>query len=632
MSVNTALAARFELIGRLIELLGEDPKGFRAAANLKAARIIADHPVDLATIAALPNAKATLQEIDGVGPKIADKVIEFCTTGSIVELDELRARVPPGLLDLLNIPGLGPKTVHSLWKDGGVHTLSDLKRIIADGSILSLPRMGEKSVKKILDSIAIAETLAMQGSQRLHLGIAMPIAQTIVDAMCKLPGVERAAFAGSARRGKETVGDLDILVAALPEHAPTISAAFRDLPDVLAVLTAGDNRSSVRVLIPTESGRYSIQDALGMSSEPPSIQVDLRVVPPESWGAALMYFTGSKEHNVRLRERAQKRGLTLNEYGLYPDTDPANPAPPQARGVAPIANATEADVYAALDLPFFAPELREDVQLPETAARRGAGKLAHDRPHTQPTFPSNLITLHDIRAELHAHTIASDGHMSILQLAQMAKDRGFHTIAVTDHSQSSAQAGGLKPDRLRQHILDIRHAQQQIAGITLLAGSEVDILADGSLDYDDDLLAQLDIVVASPHTALSQDPATATARLLKAIMHPLVHIIGHPTGRLINRRAGLSPDMPELIAAAKTHNVALEINAHWMRLDLRDTHVRLASTAGVLIAINCDVHEPQDYDNLTYAVATARRGSLTASQCINTWAAEKLHQWLKSKR
>jgi len=327
----------------------------------------------------------------------------------------------------------------------------------------------------------------------------------------------------------------------------------------------------------------------------------------------LMYFTGSKEHNVRLRERAIKMGMTLNEYGLFED-DGSDETPPQSRGIDPVASETEEATYAALDLPFIPPTMRED---------RGELSLTEPRP---------VIQLADIKAELHSHTTASDGKMSIEESAQIAKDRGFHTLAITDHSQSSAVAGGLKPDRLREHIKEIRAANERIEGITLLAGSEVDILVDGSLDYDDDLLHELSVVVASPHAGLRAKPKQATKRLLKAIAHPMVHIIGHPTGRLIERREGLEPDMNELIAAAVEHNVALEINSHWMRLDLRDTHVRAAVEAGALISINCDDHHPSDYDNLIFGVQTAQRGWLTPEQCINTWDADRLLEWLRTKR
>ena len=323
-------------------------------------------------------------------------------------------------------------------------------------------------------------------------------------------------------------------------------------------------------------------------------------------------------HRLKGARRAFARtgnldGHELNEYGLFED-DGSDPTPPQTRGIKPVACETEEAIYAALKMPFIPPTMRED---------RGEMKLEE---------PKRVIELSDIKAELHSHTIASDGKMTIEESAEIAKARGFHTLAITDHSQSSAVAGGLKPARLYEHIRAVRQANEQIEGITLPAGSEVDILVDGTLDYDDDLLHELSVVVASPHAGLRAKPKQATKRLLKAIAHPSVHIIGHPTGRLIERRPGLEPDMNELIAAAIEHNVALEINSHWMRLDLRDTHVRAAVEAGALISINCDDHHPTDYDNLIFGVQTGQRGWLTAEQCINAWDADRLHAWLQSKR
>lgn len=622
MSVNAALAERFSLIAKLMDVLGEDR--FKVLAHAKAARIIGDLAQDLEPIARLPapEARKRLVELEGVGPKIADKIVEFVTTGTIGELDELRARVPAGLVPLMDIPGLGPKTVAVLWQQGKVEDLAGLKRIIADGSILNLPRMGEKAVAKIEESIALAE----QGSQRLNIGLATPIAERIVEHLKKVRGVKHVACAGSARRGRETVGDLDILVTATDPGA--VGKAFRAMPEVRQSILAGETKSSVRIAINPDMGRWTLEGQHGKEAVEPTIQVDLRVLDDSSWGAALMYFTGSKEHNVGLRERALKMGMTLNEYGLFPRDDADEP--PQKRGIKPVAAKTEEEVYKKLGLEFIPPELREDrgeVVAFERTAKPGKG--AGERGSRG---ADALIELSDIKAELHAHTTASDGRLSILELASEAKRRGFHTIAVTDHSKSSVIANGLRPDRLRKHIGAIHAARDRIKGITILAGSEVDILSDGSLDYDDDLLAELDIVVASPHVALSQDPATATRRLLGAVRHPMVHILGHPTGRLINKRAGLSPDMPELIAAAKEHNVALEINAHWMRLDLRDTHVRAAVEGGAMIAIDCDVHEVADYDNLRFGVMTGRRGWLTAEGCINTWAGPRLHKWLRAKR
>jgi DNA polymerase (family 10) len=438
----------------------------------------------------------------------------------------------------------------------------------------------------------------------------MPVAEGLVARLKKIQGVKEIAFAGSLRRGKETIGDIDILVAA--DDSEAVRSAFVSMPEVEKVLANGETRSSVRLRVGSDLSRWSSGDDETQASGGAVVQVDLRLVPRESWGAALLYFTGSKDHNVRLRERALKQKLTLNEYGLYPLDD--RNEPPQRRGVKAVAGKTEEEIYTKLKLSWVPPEIREDrgeLEVRETPA---------------------LIELGDIKAELHAHTTESDGALSLEELVAEAKKRGFHTIGVTDHSKSSIQANGLSVERVKEQIKRVHDYAKGVKGISVLVGSEVDILADGTLDYDDKLLAQLDIVVASPHSALKQDPKKATARLLKAIEHPLVHVLGHPTGRLINRRPGLEPAMDELIAAAVEHETALEINAHWMRLDLRDTHVRAAVEAGALIAIDCDVHTLADFDNLRYGVMTGRRGWLTADQCVNTWSRQKLAAWLKRKR
>ncbi len=609
-AANEAIATQLEEIARMIEVLGGDP--FRAIANAKAARIIAALPEDLDKIAKGADAAERLTEIEGVGKKIADKIIEFCTLGRMKEHEELAGKVPGGVLAMMEIPGLGPKTVHVMWKQGGIESVAKLEKAIADGSVLKLPRMGEKSVEKIKASIALAK----QGAERLWLGRAQGIADAFLERMRASPHVARAEAAGSLRRGKETVGDIDILVALKKgheSHAGEVGEHFQGTPGVVSVLAAGERKSSIRFGLRHDFGRWKLEGREGEESAGPSIQVDLRVLPLASWGSGLMYFTGSKEHNVRLRGRALDMGLTLNEWGLFPD-DKNQDKPPQERGIAPVAAATEEDVYTKLGLPWIAPEMRED---------RGECELEST---------PELLELADIKAELHAHTTASDGSMSIEELANGAKARGFHTIAVTDHSKSSIQANGLSVERLLKHVEAVHKAREKVKGIRILAGSEVDILADGSLDYDDKVLAKLDIVVASPHTALSQDSEHATKRLLSAIKHPRVHILGHPTGRLINRRRGLEPDIGKLIVAALEHRVALEINAHWLRLDLRDTHVRASVQAGCLIAIDCDVHEPADFDNLRFGVTTARRGWCPKALCVNAWGEKKLHEWLGSKR
>lgn len=582
MSTNAELARIFEQMAKVLDLTGANV--FRVNAHTKVARILESMTTDVAELADDP---AKLTAIDGIGDGSAKKIIEYVKTGRVKEHDELVKQIPLGLLKVMEVPGLGPKTVKLLWENAGVTDIPALKAAIEAGKLDGLPRMGAKTITNIKESLEFAAHAA----ERMRLGEALPVAEQIVEHLRTIKGVKQVEYAGSLRRGKETIGDIDILVSATNQAA--VSKAFQAMPGVKKVLAAGETRSSVRL----EQG----------------VQVDLRVLDDSSFGAALLYFTGSKEHNVALRERAIKRGYRLNEYGLFPDDGTDDDRPLQDRGVKPVAARTEQGIYKTLDLLWIPPTLRED-----------RGELTTKLP--------KLIVIDDIVAELHAHTTASDGLLSIEQLAEIAKARGFHTIAVTDHSKSSVQANGLSPDRLKAHIEEVREAASRVKGITILAGSEVDILTDGRLDYEDDLLAQLDIVVASPHVALKQEPKLATKRLVRAISHPLVHILGHPTGRIINRREGLSPDINALIEAAVEHDTAMEINAHWLRLDLRDTHVKAAVDGGALIAINTDAHIEADFDNLRYGILTAQRGWLTAERCVNAWPKAKLHKWLKAKR
>jgi DNA polymerase (family X) len=606
MSINEDLAQTLDSMASMLDLLGED--AFKVNAHRRAARLIRDLPSDAAELA---KDRAALLALPGVGPKLADKVVEFAGTGRIAEHDELLARVPPGVLALLEVPGLGPKTVRAMWQQAGITDVAGLERAIADGSILSLPRMGDKAVAKIREALAFMK----QSGQRLWLGRALEVAGWAIERLGTHPGVSRVCLAGSARRGRDTVADIDLVASLRPGHegdGEEVGELLQGLPGVVQVLAAGGAKSSVRVGLGHDLGRWKPQGQGDGEGAGPSIQVDLRTCPEAAFGATLLDLTGSKDHNIRLRERAHARGLTLNEWGLFRD-EPGK-GPPHERGATPLAARTEEDVYAALGLPWIPPEVRED-----------RGEFDHQGAWA-------LLEVGQVRAELHAHTTASDGSLSIEELAREAKRRGFHTIAVTDHSQSSVQANGLKPDRLLRHIEAVRLANEAVGGITILAGAEVDIHADGSLDYDDALLDRLDVVVASPHTALSQEPAACTKRLLRALAHPLVNILGHPTGRLINRRAGLSPDMEQITSAAAEYGVALEINAHWMRLDLRDSHVRLAIDRGCLIAVDCDVHDTDDFDNLALGVATARRGWVTKERCVNTWPAPRLHAWLARGR
>ena len=584
MSSNEDIGAIFEEMATLLELTGAN--GFRVNAHTKVARVVEGLSSDLGEVARGEKALTELQKIDGIGKSSAEKIVAFVGTGTVPELDELRAEVPDGLRTVMQVPGLGPKTVRRFWQEASVESLADLEAALDDGRLEALPRMGRKTLDNIRASI---EFMKSAGDRR-RLGDALPLAERVVAVMEAVPGMRRVAWAGSLRRGQETIGDIDILVST--DDPEAASTAFREQPGVSRVLVAGETKSSVRL----EEG----------------IQVDLRVVPEEVWGATLMYFTGSKDHNVALRERAIARGLRLNEYGLFPEDDEATP--PQQRGIAPVAASTEAEIYEALELPWIPPELRVD-------------RDEFNRP-----IPGDLVTVEAIRAELHSHTTASDGKLSIDELAAAAMAGGREILAITDHSRSSAQANGLDVDRLRRHADAIREADARIDGIRLLAGSEVDIHADGSLDYEDDVLAMLDVVVASPHASLRQEPAVATARLCAAARHPLVSIIGHPTGRIIGSRKGLEPDIEAVIAAAIEGGTALEINSNPLRLDLRDIHVRAAVEAGCLISINTDAHRAEHLEFIRYGVLTGRRGRLEAEGCINTWAPDRLLAWLARNR
>lgn len=596
-SANQEVARRLSQMAQVLEILGGDR--FRINAFEKAARVLEELDRDIASIG--PDLKK-LQELPGIGKGMASRIAEYLTTGHIRDCDQVLARVPSGLIELLDVPGLGPKTIALFWRQAGITGLADLKAKLQSGNLGDLPGIGPRKIEILLKGIEFLEstrTPAPTGDRadisapttRVRLGQALPLARWFVEQLGNLPGVRHVDYAGSLRRGKETIGDLDLLVAAEAKDTPAIMQAFLKLRAVMEPLAQGPTKTSVRVKV---NGQW--------------LQVDLRVVPPQSYGAALMYFTGSKEHNVALRERALKRGLRLNEYALAKSDDPA----------AVVAATTENDIYRALDLDFIPPELRED---------RGEIDLA--AAHSLPA----LLRFNDIRAELHTHTTASDGVWSIEEMARACAERGFHTVAVTDHSKSQPQAGGLNAQRLEDHILAVRTAAKKLKNkITILAGSEVDILPDGGLDYPDSLLAQLDIVVASPHASLSQEPAKATKRLLKAIENPYVTILAHPTGRMINARPGLSPDIGALIAAAAQRGIALEINANNHRLDLRDTHARAAIAAGVKLSINTDAHGATDLDELLYGVLTARRAGATASDVINCFSRPALLAWIKSTR
>jgi DNA polymerase (family 10) len=589
---NAKLSRIFQQMADVLEVLGANR--FKVIAFQKVGRVLGELTDDVAAMDA-----KTLRAVEGIGKGMADRIEEFVETGGLAEAIELMEKVPPGVVMMLDVPGLGPKTVSLLWRDAGLNDLDALVRALDTGELEALPGFGKKKIANIKKNLAFAE----QAGKRARIGEAMPLARWFIDQLQGLKQVKRIEYAGSLRRGKETIGDLDLLVAADTGDAEAIMDSFVGLAPVIDVIAKGKTKSSVR----TGESSGAPGSSKGGGAPGGGMQVDLRVVPIESYGAALMYFTGSKEHNVRLRERAISMGMKLNEWGLT-----------KHNSEEVVASASEEDVFRGLELSWVPPELRED---------RGEVALAEEG-----KLPA-LIELSDIHAELHTHTTASDGMWTIEQLATAVADRGFHTLAITDHSKGQVQANGLSDERLEKHIVAVREVAEKLKDrITVLAGSEVDILADGRLDYPDSLLKELDVVVASPHAALSQEPAKCTARFLKAMENPYVTIMGHPTGRLVGRREGLSPDMSALFKAAAQRGVAMEINANHWRLDLRDTHARAAIAAGVKLAINTDAHGPADLDQLQYGVLTARRAGATKNDVANCLAKDALAKWLKSTR
>ncbi len=521
-------------------------------------------------------AEGKLTDIPGIGDTLAAKIEEMLTTGRLTFYDKLAQEIPPGLVDMLRVEGLGPKRVKQVYETLKITTLDELTTAARSGKLRDLPGMGAKSEAKILAGI---EALARHGDTRISLGVAWPIAQAMLDELAQVPGVTVAAVGGSLRRMRDTIGDIDLLVAA--DEAEAVMDRFAALESVESVAGRGPTKTNVVLL-----------NGLG---------VDLRVLPAARWGTLLNYFTGSKDHNVRLREMALKKGLSLNEHAFTP-----------LDGGAEILCATEEEVYACLGLPFIPPCLREDRGEIEAAL---AGRL-----------PS-LVQLDDIRTDLHMHTNWSDGMLSVLEMARAARDAGLQAVAITDHSVSLGVANGLSVERLRQQAAEVRAANEALGpDFRVLHGTEMEIRADGTLDYPNEVLAELDFVIASLHTGLSQPREQATTRLLNAIHNPHVDMIAHPTGRLLPDRAGADLDMDAVLAAAAETGTILEINAHPARLDLRDSHVRRAVELGVRIAINTDAHRPGEFDNRRYGVATAQRGWATAATVVNTWPlADFLH-------
>jgi len=545
----------------ILELKGEIP--FKVNAYRKASRVIQDLTEDIESIAK----KGRLREIPGVGEGIAKKIEEYIQTGRITRYEELKTELPESLIDLLGIQGLGPKTLVLAYKNLGVKNLLDLQRAIENGSLAKLPQMGDKKIENIKRGIKLFQA----SKERILLGFALPEVWRLIEKLQKLPEITNISPAGSLRRLKETIGDIDIL--ATGRDGKKIIDYFVHLPQVKEILAAGDTKGS----IVTEDG----------------IQVDLRVVEEDSFGAALQYFTGSKAHNIKLREIAKKKELKINEYGVFKDKEK-------------IGGKEEKDVYEALGLPWIPPEIREDL---------GEIEAAMDN-----NLPE-LVQLEDIQGDLHIHTNYSDGASSIEEIALEAKKLGYKYIAICDHSQSVKYAGGLTEDELLHQIEEIAKLNKKLQGIRILAGNEVDIKDDGSLDYPEEILEKLDIVIAAVHTGFKHQ---VTERICKAMEHPLVDIIAHPTGRLISTRLGYEIDLEKILKKASQTHTALEINSYYERLDLNDINCRQAKELGCRFAINTDAHHLEHLWMMKLGFGLARRAWLNKEDIINTYLIENL--------
>lgn len=567
---NSEIAKLFYEMADLLEIKGENV--FRVRAYQRAAQNLESLAEDVAGVAE----RGELTKIPGIGKDLAAKIKEFLSGGTIADLEAMRKEVPPGLLTLLGIRGLGPKTARLLYDRLGVESVESLEALALSGEILKVPGIRGKTRENILKGIATWKA----GRSRMPLGRALAVARDVMEALRDQGGVTEIDAAGSIRRRRETAGDIDIL--ATSPDPPNVIETFVKLPSVMEVLAHGDTKASV--------------------SHSDGIQINLRVVEPDSFGAALQYFTGSKDHNVRLRELAQRKGLRINEYGVFKEKNGTR-----------VAGSTEEEVYRAVGLPWIPPEIREN-----------SGEIEAALSGTLPA----LVELGDIRGDLHAHTDWSDGHYSLEKLVEAAESRGYEYILVSDHSKSATVAGGLTVDRLREQVRTIRELQKRHA-IRILAGVECDILADGRMDFPDDLLEELDVVLAAVHSRFTQSRPEMTARIVKALGNPYVHILVHPTGRLIGERDPYDVDLEQVFAAARKHGKAIEINAAPQRLDLKDVQARRAVELGVPVAINTDTHYLDNMEHMALGVATARRAWITALRVVNTLPLRRLLAWAR---
>lgn len=568
---NLEIAQIFERIADVLEFKGENR--FKINAYRKASRVIGSLSEDIEHL----HKENRLMDIPGVGSGIAEKITEYLDTGKMSKYEETIKGVEIGLIKLMDIPGLGPSTLKMVYKELGIKDVEGLEKAASEGRLRVLKGMGEKKEENILRGIRLFK----ESQQRISIGKALPLVKEIINSLKKKTGVKEIEPAGSLRRMKETIGDIDILASG--SNGKEIISAFVSLPIVKDVLASGETKGSIIV-----EG---------------NIQVDLRVVEKDSFGAALQYFTGSKLHNIHLREMAKRLGLKISEYGIF-------------RGDKKIGGEIEEDIYSAIGLDWIPPELREDRGEIEAAGKK--------------SLP-NLVRVEDIKGDFHVHSNWSDGAETIEDIVEMARELGYQYIAITDHSKSTKIANGLTEERLLRQIKEIRELNKKLKGIKVLAGSEVDIKTDGTLDFPEELLKELDIVVAAIHIGFKEDEETITNRVVSAMENPYVNIIAHPTGRLISSREPYKLNLKKMFEAAVETGTAIEINAFYDRLDLNDVQCQMAKGMGVKMAIGTDAHYSSQLQMMEYGLGVARRGWLEKRDLINTMSYKKLMEWLNRR-
>jgi DNA polymerase (family 10) len=573
---NLELARIFSRIADILEIKNENL--FKIRAYRRITQVLESLPSDINQL----YKEDKIEDIPGVGEGIAEKIKELIETGKLKYYEELKKKVPEGLLEMMNIPEVGPKTVSLLYKKLGVDSMEKLKKVASEGKIRDLPGMGEKTEENILKGIE----LVRKREERIPLQEALFLAEKITKPLEKLKEVKRISLAGSLRRMRETIGDIDILL--VSNNPKKVMEKFTSLKIVKEVLSKGDTKSSILM----HGGR----------------QVDLRVVPKESFGSALHYFTGSKSHNIKIRELGIKKGLKINEYGVFTRTK---------RKEEMIAGKEEKDVFKSVGLPFIPVELRED-----------RGEIEAGLNNKLP----ELITVKDIKGDLHVHSKWSDGNNTIEEMAKAAKSRGYEYIGISDHSQSLRVAGGVQEKDFLKRIEEIKEADKKISGIKILAGSEVDIDSEGNLDYPNKLLKELDFVIAAIHTGFKQTKEKLTKRIIRAMESRYADIIAHPTGRLLGEREAYELDFEEIFKIAKTTGAILEINAFPNRMDLNDINARTAKEEGIKLIINTDSHHTMQLDWIKFGIAVARRAWLEKKDIVNTYPLEKLLKSLKKRK